>query len=40
MIRLDLIGQVPYDTTGMAAKLAIPAHTKAAREIARNHWYY
>ena len=23
MIRLDLIGQVPYDTTGMAAKLAI-----------------
>ena len=36
MIRLDLIGQVPYDTTGMAAKLAIPAHTKAAREIAEE----
>lgn len=36
MLRLDLIGQVPYDTTGMAAKLAIPAHTKAAREIAEE----
>lgn len=36
MIRLDLIGQAPYDTTGMAAKLAIPTHTKAARKIAEE----
>ena len=36
MIRLDLIGQAPYDTTGMAAKLAMPIHTKAARKIAEE----
>lgn len=36
MIRLDLIGKAPHDTTGMAAKLATPAHIKAAREIAEE----
>lgn len=36
MLRLDLIGKAPYDTTGMAAKLATPAHCSIAREIAEE----
>lgn len=34
MLRLDIIGQTSHDTTGMAAKLATPAHQKAALKIA------
>lgn len=36
MLRLDLIGKAPYDTTGMAAKLAVPQHTAIAREVAEE----
>lgn len=36
MLRLDIIGKPPYDTTGMAAKLATPQHTAIAREVAEE----
>lgn len=34
MLRLNIIGKSPHDTTGMATKLATPAHQKAALKIA------
>lgn len=34
MLRLNIIGKASHDTTGMAAKLATPAHRKAALKIA------
>ena len=36
MYRLDLIGAEPYDTTGMDARLATPAHAKVARKVAEE----
>lgn len=36
MHRLDLIGAEPYDTTGMASRLATPAHVEVARKVAEE----
>ena len=36
MHRLDLIGAEPYDTTGMASRLATPAHVDVARKVAEE----
>jgi len=36
MLKLDIIGKAPYDTTGMAAKLATPEASKVALEVAQE----
>ncbi|MBR1706684.1 MAG: glycoside hydrolase family 3 C-terminal domain-containing protein [Bacteroidales bacterium] len=36
MLRLDLVGKAPYDTAGMASRLATREHAAVAREVARK----